>query len=154
MLYLDNGYFKSKRWTIGQDGDSFRGATRGLEVQRMTQLIQQLVPPDGTVAVFPQGLMLNYLTRRPASIKHVNFMPPEVLAAGEAEILSALQEHPPDAVVVNASTIIGGEFSMDVTYRYGRDTLAWIMQHYTPVATSELPPPYPTFYKLVLMKRK
>src|SRR5207248_766388 len=106
MLYLDNGYFTTKRWTIGEDGDAFRGATRGLEVQRMTQLIDQLVPPNGTVAVFPQGLMLNLLARRPASIKHVNFMPPEVLAAGEAQILADLEAHPPDAVVVNASTII------------------------------------------------
>jgi hypothetical protein len=153
-LYTDAGFWGTKRGMIGSGGDAFRVATRGLEVEMMAAFIDRTVPREGSVEVFPSGLMLNYLTRRVNPTRYVNFMPPEVLAAGEDRILAALAEHPPDAIVINSSAVSGDEFTLDTDYTYGRRTLAWIRENYAPVAEAVLPPPYPTFLHLVLMRAK
>jgi MFS family permease len=154
ILYVDAGFWGTKRWMVFNGADTFRGATRALEVQMMADLINRSVPPDGTLEVFPQGLMINYLTRRASPTAFANFMPPEVLAAGEERMLAALVDHPPDAVVVNSSAVNGDQFAMDTDYMYGRETFAWIRRNYDVMAVAELPPPYPTFLRLVLMRRK
>jgi len=149
-LYVDAHFFAAKRWTVGSGSDAFFADTRGPEIQYMSDLIRQQTPASATLAVFPQGLMLNYLTRRPDSIPQVNFMPPEVLAAGETNILAALNAHPPDAIVLNTSSIAGEQFQLDQAYVYGRATLSWIQQNYEPIA-AEYPPPAP--FHLVLLRR-
>ena len=69
-LYLDSRFFAAKQWTISAGPDAFRCDTVGLEIQQMTDLINQQTPPGATRAVFPQGLMLNYLTPPPQSRFH------------------------------------------------------------------------------------
>ncbi len=145
-LYADAHFFAAKRWTVGSGSDAFISDTRGLEIQQMCDLIRQQTPATSTLAVFPQGLMLNYLTRRPDSIPQVNFMPPEVLAAGETNILAALKAHPPDAIVLNTNS--SEQFDLDQTYFYGRQTFDWIKQNYQPIAANDRPMP------LVLLRKK
>jgi 4-amino-4-deoxy-L-arabinose transferase-like glycosyltransferase len=147
-LYVDAHFFAAKRWTVGTGPDAFLSDTRGLEIQQMCDLIRQQTPATSRLAVFPQGLMLNYLTRRPNSIPQVNFMPPEVLAAGEDNVLVALNVHPPDAIVLNTSSNSSQEFDLDQTYIYGRRTFVWIQQNYDPIAADDLP------LHLVLLRRK
>ncbi len=60
-------------------------------------------------------------------------MPPEVLAAGEDNILAALDRHPPDAVVLTPAVIAAGHFTLDDRDPYGAETLKWIMKHYQPI---------------------
>src|SRR6202012_5735378 len=61
-LIIDHRYFATKQWTIAPGTpDSFRIDSRGLEVQLMQSGIEAAVAPNQTLAVFPQGLMLNYL---------------------------------------------------------------------------------------------
>jgi hypothetical protein len=150
-LYVDAHFFAARRWTVAAGPDAFLADSRGPEVQHISDLIRRQTPASGTLAVFPQGLMLNYLTRRVDSIPQVNFMPPEVLAAGENNILSALAARPPDLIVLNTSSIAGDQFQLDQSYFFGRSTLAWIQQNYEPVA-AEYPPPTPL--GLVLLRRK
>ncbi len=154
-LYTDSHFFQTKRWEIAADtADSFRGSTRALEVRRMCVMIEQAVAPGGTLAVFPQGLMLNYLTRREQATAFVNFMPPEVMAAGEDRIIDALTRHPPDAIVVDGSMVRGGQFDLDGVYEFGGKTLAWIGRNYERVGAAELGYPYSTKLHLVLLKRR
>jgi hypothetical protein len=154
-LVVDSRWFVTKQWTM-QPGtpDSFCIASRGVEVQLMQQMIQSQLPPGDTLAVFPQGLMLNYLARRTNPTRYVNFMPPEVLAAGEPTILAALAAHPPDAVVVDRSALNVDRtaFSLDHSYDYGSQTLAWIKANYHVIGSADLPPPAPTYLHLLLLK--
>jgi 4-amino-4-deoxy-L-arabinose transferase-like glycosyltransferase len=150
-LYVDAHFFAARRWTVAAGPDVFFADSRGPEIQHISDLIRRQTPASGTLAVFPQGLMLNYLTRRPDSIPQVNFMPPEVLAAGENVILSILAARPPDLIVLNTSSIAQDQFQLDQSYFFGRSTLAWIQQNYEPVV-AEYPPPTPL--SLVLLRRK
>jgi hypothetical protein len=58
------------------------------------------VRPDETLGVLPEGVMLNYLTRRASPTKYITWMPPELYFFGEANMLAALQAAPPDWVLV------------------------------------------------------
>ncbi len=85
----------SKQWTVAGGGpDSFVASGRGLEVAAVVDWIDHHVPPGGTVAVMPQGLMVNYLARRAAPTRYGNLMPPEVIAAGEPAVVAALAARP------------------------------------------------------------
>ena len=60
-----------------------------------------MMGPDETFVVFPEGVMLNYLSRRPNPTKHLSFMPAELaLFGGEKAIVDALEQDPPDHVLV------------------------------------------------------
>ncbi len=62
--------------------------------------IGKMMGPDETFVVFPEGVMLNYLSRRLAPTKHISFMPAELaLFGGEKSMLAALQKNPPDHVI-------------------------------------------------------
>ncbi len=63
--------------------DRFLADARGKEVNAALRQLQQY-PPNQTLAVFPQGRMLNFLSRRENPIWLGDFMPPEILSVGES----------------------------------------------------------------------
>ncbi len=144
-----------KRWAVLAGGpDGFRGSTRALEVEAAVAWVDRHVPPGGTVAVLPQGLMVNYLARRRAPTRYVNFMPPEVIAAGEPAMLAALEQHPPDAVIFDGSAMRDGQFTLDRQYDWGRPTADWVRSHYRPADRVTLRPPMPTLYGFQIWLRR
>jgi hypothetical protein len=95
-----------------------------------TMLAQmQRVPPEATVAVMPEGVMLNYLMRRINPTPYTNLMPPEMIMFGEENILRAYQDHPPDYIILaHKSTSEYGVpfFGKD----YGQRLFGWVIQNY------------------------
>jgi hypothetical protein len=122
---------QSKSATFGQAGDRFRVQNEpitGLWAQ-VAEWVVARTPRDATLVVMPEGVMLNYLTRRVNPTRHVNFMPPEVIMFGEDRILEDLARHPPDVIALmhRPSTEYGLPlFGKD----YGSSILAWVRQHY------------------------
>ena len=155
ILRRDAAHFEAKQFTIAVGTpDAFRCDDAGREVQAVCREISQLVPAGGTVAVFPQGLMINYLTRRKSPTKYINFMPPEVLAAGEQNILAALKQHPPDVIVVTSTSVDRNRFTLDGQDAYGAETLQWIRERYSPVDLVKLPNGGTTMYRFLVCRRK
>ena len=108
----------------------------GLRVAETTRaalaLIARRVPEDATLAVVPEGVMINYLSRRAAGTPYVNLMPPEVLMFGEDAMLRAFEAHPPDFVLwLRRDT---GEYG---AARFGKGYAerldAWLRSHYQPL---------------------
>lgn len=128
--------------------DEFRGDERAAGVADLCARIERIVPANGSIVVLPQGLMVNYLTRRVSPIRCINFMPPEVLALGEANVLSEFKRNPPDAVVLTPAVIENGHFTLDDRDPYGANTLAWVMRNYVPASAQEAGRP------LIIMLRK
>lgn len=148
-------YQSLKRWTIRPGTpDEFRGSTRGLEVSAVVDWIDRQLTLSQTVAVLPEGLMINYLSRRGAPVRCVNFMPPELLTLGETGVLASLKSHPPDAIVLNRSAINGDAFTQNHQYAWGRDILRWVHRDYRVATTITMPLPVPTFYGLEIWVRR
>jgi hypothetical protein len=99
------------------------------------------LPADATVQVLPEGVMLNYLSRRNAPSVYTNFMVTEVSAFGEERMLIDLQRASPDYVVLmhKDTSEFGYEF-FGSDERYGRSILAWVRSAYERVFLSGAEP--------------
>ena len=109
--------YDAKTFWVGSGRDAFQAfdprlSVQGPRVQRAVKEIERLVKPDETVLVLPQGIMLNYLSRRRNGFPYVHFMPFELVTLGEEKILETLARSAPDAIVL---------VDIDVSeYGYGR----------------------------------
>ncbi|MDB6109190.1 MAG: 4-amino-4-deoxy-L-arabinose transferase and related glycosyltransferase of family, partial [Pedosphaera sp.] len=91
-------------------------------------VVEQLksIPPEATLAVLPDGEMINYLSR------HVNPVPARPRGSGEKEYLELLKKSPPDYMVL----ICRDPRQYGVT-RYGtvgnsgRSIVNWLAENYT-----------------------
>lgn len=140
-LALANLAYRGKALSVGSNGDRFWAADtttfwQGRAVRDALAWIDGNVPKDATIAVLPEGVMINYLSRRDTPIRFINFMPPELIAFGEPPIVKAFEEHPPDFVfVVHRNTREYGYASFGSDPAYGRDILGWVDRHYRAVHT-------------------
>jgi hypothetical protein len=84
------------------------------------------------ITVLPEGVMLNFLLRRPTATPHFSFNPFELLVYGEAEMIRAFEASPPAAVVlVHQDTSEHG--AQYLGRDYGVDLLAWVRENYRTV---------------------
>lgn len=94
---------RGKTVEVGSGADRFRSDVRGKIVNATLAWLEQRAPANAarpTLAVFPEGVTLNYLARLRNPTPYVNFMPPEIMLFGEEHILDALRSAPPDIVLL------------------------------------------------------
>jgi len=128
-IHASAGYSARKTETIGVGADQFLGDYRGAFANVALEQIQQLMNPQETLVVLPEGVMLNYLSRRVNPTPHTNFMPTEMVIFGEASMLESLKENPPDWIAfVHKDTSEFGYrfFGVD----YARSIREWVNQNY------------------------
>ncbi len=145
------------KWTglrnasVGTGSDRFLTDDRALLVNRALAAIGRDVRPDQTLAVIPEGVMLNYLSHRVSSVRFVNWMPTELAIWGEDRMLSSLRDHPPDfiAFTQRPATEYGlRSFGAD----FGAATVAWIQEHYDRIGVIEGTSGARMFGRILLMK--
>jgi len=118
---------------VGRGADRILADGRGDEVAAALHWLDENTEPDTTVLVLPEGLSLNYWSRRRTPLRFIGFMPTELQLLGEASIVHALEQSPPDCVLlVHKDTSDYGVqfFGRD----YGRALGGWIGERYEPVA--------------------
>jgi hypothetical protein len=128
-LVLTNVELRRLKYTVGSGGDEFLAANPAVYVNRAVDLADQVIPADKTLTCFPEGIMINYLTRRRTATRYVNFNPPDLLLFGEQNMATAMEKSPPDFIfIVHKDTSEFGErfFGVD----YGKQLGAWIGEHY------------------------
>jgi len=119
----------NKTCTVSAGADAFLTDQRGKAINTLLEKIDELVKPNETMAVLPEGVMINYLTRRVNPTPYTSFMPVELLMFGEQNMLTALNGNPPDWVI-----LVHRDYSMGGLRFFGRDfgeSLSdWIVNHY------------------------
>ena len=139
-LFLRSEYYYSlKNTPVGHDGDNIITYGSSMNpfhdnVQLALSWIQKNVLPGATLAVLPEGAMINYLSR------HVNpthcpvWLPPEMEAFGQTNMAAVFQRHSPDYVVIlERSGVEYGVGYFGYYPRYGTELMRWIGEHYTRV---------------------
>ena len=124
-----------KVFSVGKAPDNFYAVDPQLDpVSEVIKFIcgkLQDFPPGGTLLVLPEGVMINYLTRRPSPVAPFVFFSYATSGGIEDEIVLKLQQHPPDAVVVVSRDLRPFRIT-----RYGeqpgqgRELLRWVASHY------------------------
>jgi len=160
LLVAGANYLKEQaRWIsgkterVGSGDDAFWADARGMIVRDAIKEIAALSSSDTTLAVFPEGVMLNYLTGLRNPTPYFNFVPGELLLFGEERMLDAFQAHAPDLVVLmhkDTSEYGFRFFGQD----YGQRLSAWITANYRPVVVLGAMPLKDNHFGLLLMERK
>ncbi len=104
------------------------GASVNIAVER----IRKLVKEDETLLVLPEGIMLNYLSRRVNPFWYIHFMPFEQEMIGEDKILSSMIACSPDYIALTDRNMLEfgyKGFGID----YGINVFAWIKENYKPL---------------------
>ena len=103
------GYFNASRrcyawktYRLGKGPDAFVVLPwpKAPALSQTLEAIAVKIGSDETFVVVPEGVMLNYLSRRRNPTKYISFMPVELALFGEDAMLAALRKKPPDYVIV------------------------------------------------------
>jgi hypothetical protein len=144
---------RGKTVRMGRGADAlWTDAERG---PAMAQALAQLeaLPSDATLAVLPDGVMLNYLARRRNSTPYVIGNPADMAMFGEGPMFAAYADAPPDAIaLVHCDTAIYGfrYFGQD----YGQALARWIERNYVRQARIGAEPFRGEGFGIVLMRRR
>lgn len=129
-------FYSRKTVDAGRGGDRIRAyddrQTRA--VRTLLEAFDRSVPPGASLAVLPEGAMLNYLGRRANPTGYLNLTPLVTAAYGEDSILAAFRRRPPGYVVVfprDTAEFGVGPFGRDSSY--GRAIREWVEREYTAV---------------------
>ena len=146
------GRFATKTATVGRGADAFRSGSRGDDANDALAEIERRMGPGQTLAVLPEGAMLNYLARRTNPTPFVNFMPPEVIMFGEDSMLDAFRADPPDWIaIVEKNTL---EYGVGYFGQgYARGLFAWVRANYKPVFLAGQPPLHDGSFGIQLLER-
>jgi hypothetical protein len=136
-----DGLYEQKTYVLGTGGDAMvvlppNESERTAAVALALERIDALTRADQTLAVFPEGVMLNYLSRRRAPTRFVSFMPPEWDAFGEGAILQSHSDARPDLILLvrrDVSEYGVGPFGRDS--RYGAGFTRWVSGRYKVLET-------------------
>ena len=127
---------------LGEGRDRFR-TDRQVDasriVKRLVEGIEKNLPADATLVVLPEGVIVNYLARRPNPTPHLNFVPPEIAIFGEERILRDLTTNPPDYVVLVQRDTREYGLPLFGTH-YARSLLRWARRDYELVARAGATP--------------
>lgn len=135
---ISSSIYSFKTYAIGSGGDMIydfgpEALMRSVYVRQAIEQIEKTIGKNETFVVFPEGVMLNYLTRRKNPSMHVNFMLPEIDVFGELWILGELVKGSPDYIVLVDRGMLeyGCRFpGVDCL----RQIMRWIKDSYSPVA--------------------
>jgi len=152
-LFWTRTFMGLKTCGVGSGANRFDADERGCILEETRAAVAAAARPGDTLAVFPEGLLLNTLTglRRPT--RFGTLMPIEERVFGESAILPAFESRPPDWVVlVHKDTSEFGARS------FGRDYLAglgaFVAARYDPVARWGAEPFAGGEFGVKLLKRK
>jgi hypothetical protein len=123
--------FEERIESIGEGRDHILSDSRARQIGAALGVLA-LADPEATLAVMPEGIMVNYLARRVNPTRYINFMPPEMLLYGPATIVEAFEQMPPDYVVFlhKETRLYGYPF---FGKEYGRLLYRWVVANYKPV---------------------
>jgi hypothetical protein len=151
-LAVQQSYLRWKTHQVSQSADLILADPRGEMVNAALSVIASRVQSNETLAVLPEGVMLNYLSRRPSSVPLINFMPLEFAIYGENQILELFHQHPPDYIaLVHKDTSEYGVrfFGSD----YGQTLWAWVQKNYHPVSLIGDPPLHDKKFGILIVGR-
>ena len=103
-------------------------------IKRLVREIEQRMQKGDSFTVLPEGVTLNYLTRRKTPIGYLSFMPTELARRGDREVIRSLERKMPDYILLvpkHSAEFGVGLFGVDP--RNGLEIMRWVNKHYVAV---------------------
>jgi hypothetical protein len=140
-LRVSNYYYGRKDYYVGELGDCIitygpQIRPEGYAVAKLLKYLSSCVPASSSLIVLPEGIMINYLSRRVNPSPYINLMPPEISIYGERNVLNSLKDSNTEFIVlVHKDTSEYGKGLFGLDQSYGSQIMDWINHHYIPVWT-------------------
>jgi hypothetical protein len=130
--------YEYKNTPVGSGADTivtFDTSFRPIEADMAAALrwVETNVPPGATLAVLPQGAVLNYLSRHANPSGYLDWNPIQLAAFGQEKMTAALIAHSPDYLIelfINYGEF--GESYFGQRKSLGLEAQQWIDAHYQP----------------------
>lgn len=117
--------------------------------------IETNTPQDATLAVLPEGIMVNYLTRRTNPTKYFVWNPAELAAFGQDRATEAFQNNPPDYVMlIHREAAEYGARYFGQEENFGKDLMQWIHKNYESIWLIGNEPLKNALFGIKLLKKK
>jgi hypothetical protein len=142
---MSESVFASKNVVVSEGADQFNAITpHGQFLNELLVQVDDRIGKDQSLLVFPEGVMVNYLTRRKTPARQINFMPPEIALFGEENLVKELRqaESPAAVILIHKDTTEYG-FPLFGTH-YGMKLMGWAQRNYKPDWLIGDPPLQPT----------
>jgi hypothetical protein len=154
FLSIQAYFVRNNNFPVGDGSDRFRADMHGIWVSEALQAIEEYRGADDTLAVLPEGVTLNYLTRTANPTPYIFFMPFDIGLFGEDRMLEAFATHPPTFIALVHKTTSEYGFRFFGT-DYGIRLNDWIHRNYQVVRLFGDPPlEEKTRFGILLMRRK
>lgn len=153
LLSTSNHWMSKKALPIGEGADLFLSDDgRGAVLKDVIPALSEMIAEDETLAVIPEGVMINYLVRRENPSRYFTVIPWEVILFEEQNILEDWKANPPDWVLlVHRETAEYGFrwFGHD----YGVGLMEWVDNNYIDMRLFGAPPYRDEKFGAMLMRR-
>jgi hypothetical protein len=146
---LEVGTGHDKIWTfngkIHPAGPAVRSALAWMESN---------ASPQSTLAVLPEGVMLNYLSRRVNPAKYLIWNPAEIVGFGQNTMTATFCENPPDYVMlIHRDPSEYGVKFFGQDERFGLRLMQWLESNYEPVCLIGSEPLRNSLFGIKILKR-
>jgi hypothetical protein len=108
------------------------------DLRDLVNYLRTSTPPGSTLAIFPEGLPVNFLAERENPLYFTNYIKVELTQPGVREaVLSDLERKRPDYVAVIWRS--ESEYGSEETFEngYGGPIIGWLHRHYLPEFSTE-----------------
>jgi len=131
-ITIEERLLARKTAVVGSGADRLRADDRGVGIARLLEQIRTRVAAGDTLAVLPEGALLNFIARRRNPTPYYLFDTTSALLWDEAHVARAFAEHPPDWIaLIDRGDAPSGPPSFGRT-RFV-DLVAWVREDYEPV---------------------
>ena len=156
-LGISQNIYRMKTLRVGSGGDAIFAPSPAVDWRGEAFIealrVMEAWPRDATVAVLPEGVMINYLSRRENPTPYTSLMLPEMLTFGEGVILRSLEMAPPDYILlVHRNTAEYGVPYFGSDPRNGQAIMDWVGRRYTPIEVIGRQPLHEGGYGIAILK--
>ena len=136
LFWRSETYYVRKTVPVGSGGDKMMayGAAEDPfhgNVEVALRWMETNAPKGATLAVLPEGAMINYLSRRVNPTRYPVWLPPELKVFGQTNMTAAFEISSPEYVVIlNRSLMEYGVGYFGYDPHYGTDLAEWMSDHY------------------------
>jgi len=159
LFVQSQNVLSTKTLAVGNGGDkvfTFDGKIHpaGPAVQSALAWMESNASPEATLAVLPEGVMVNYMTRRVNPTKYLIWNPAEMVGFGQSTMTTTFCENPPDYVMlVHRDPSEYGVKFFGQEERFGLKLMQWLGANYEPVCLIGNEPLRNSLFGIKILKR-
>ena len=155
---LTKNFYDLKNYPVAQGRDRFYTfdviiANNGPVINETLKQVDQLMSEKDTFIVLPEGVMINYLTRRCNPSRYFEFTPNIVEAIGEKNIVDEISSARPSFILLSekdtsehGARYFGTDYALNIS--------SWIKNNYDKVALIGLEPLTGNGFGIIIAKKK